>query len=93
MSGLTGADFFFPFFTLAGFTGAATGAAEAADDPNWRQRFKTFYDCNLRKLKMSYSAMFVERKVGYSALFTNLVRWHAGAVSFPLCDVILALLA
>jgi len=42
---------------------------------------------------MSYSAMFVERKVGYSALFTNLVRWHAGAVSFPLSDVILAQLA
>jgi len=34
-------------------------------------------------------AMFVERKVRYSALFTNLVRWHAGAVSFPLSDVIL----
>jgi hypothetical protein len=42
---------------------------------------------------MSYSAMFVERKVGYSALFTNLVRWHASAVSFPLCDVIFAQLA
>jgi hypothetical protein len=33
--------------------------------------------------------MFAERKVRYSALFTNLVRWHAGAVSFPLSDVIL----
>ncbi len=38
-------------------------------------------------------AMFVERKVRYSALFTNLVRWHAGAVSFPLSDIILAQLA
>ena len=28
--------------------------------------------------------MFVERKFCYSALFTNLVGWHAGAVSFPL---------
>jgi hypothetical protein len=37
--------------------------------------------------------MFVERKVRYSALFTNLVGWHAGAVSFPLSDVILAQLA
>ncbi len=37
--------------------------------------------------------MFVERKVCYSALFTNLVRWHTGAVSFPLSDVILAQLA
>jgi hypothetical protein len=37
--------------------------------------------------------MFVERKVGYSALFTNLVGWHAGAVSFLLSDVILAWLA
>jgi hypothetical protein len=37
--------------------------------------------------------MFVERKDCYSALFTNLVRWHAGAVSFPLSDVILAQLA
>jgi hypothetical protein len=37
--------------------------------------------------------MFVERKVRYSGLFTNLVRWHAGAVSFPLTDVILADLA
>jgi hypothetical protein len=37
--------------------------------------------------------MFVERKVRYSALFTNLVGWHASAVSFPLIDVILAQLA
>ncbi len=37
--------------------------------------------------------MFVERKVRYSALFTNMVKWHAGAVSFPLSDVILAQLA
>jgi hypothetical protein len=36
--------------------------------------------------------MFVERKVRYSALFTYLVGWHAGAVSFPPSDVILALL-
>ncbi len=34
--------------------------------------------------------MFVERKVCYSALFTNLVWWHTGAVSFPLSDIILA---
>jgi hypothetical protein len=38
-------------------------------------------------------AMFLKRKVCYSALFTNLVRWHAGAVSFPPSDVILAQLA
>jgi len=37
--------------------------------------------------------MFVERKVRYSALFTNLVGWHASAVSFPLSDIILAQLA
>ena len=37
--------------------------------------------------------MCVERKVHYTALFTNLVRWHAGAVSFPPSDVILAQLA
>jgi hypothetical protein len=37
--------------------------------------------------------MFVERKVRYTALFTNLVGWHASAVSFPLSDVILAQLA
>ncbi len=37
--------------------------------------------------------MFVERKVRHSALFTNLVGWHAGTVSFPLSDVILAQLA
>ncbi len=37
--------------------------------------------------------MFVVRKVRYSALFTNLVGWHAGAVSFPLSNVILAQLA
>jgi hypothetical protein len=37
--------------------------------------------------------MFVERKVRYSALFTNLVGWHAGAVSLPLSDIILAQLA
>jgi len=37
--------------------------------------------------------MFVEIKVCYSVLFTNFVRWHASAVSFPLSDVILARLA
>ncbi len=37
--------------------------------------------------------MFVERKVHYSVLFTNLVGWHVGAVSFPLSDAILAELA
>jgi hypothetical protein len=37
--------------------------------------------------------MFVERKVCYLALFTNLVGWHACAVSFSLSDIILALLA
>jgi hypothetical protein len=37
--------------------------------------------------------MFIERKVRYSALFTNLVGWHAGAISFLLSDVILAQLA
>jgi hypothetical protein len=37
--------------------------------------------------------MFVERKVCYSALFTNLVGWDAGAVSFPLSDIILVKLA
>ncbi len=30
------------------------------------------------------------RKVCYSALFANLVGWHASAVSLPLSDVILA---
>ncbi len=34
--------------------------------------------------------MFVERKVRNSALFTNLVGWHASAVGFPLSDVTLA---
>ena len=38
-------------------------------------------------------AIFVERKVHYSALFTNLVRGHDSALSFPLSDVILAQLA
>ncbi len=33
--------------------------------------------------------MFVERKVHYSALFTYLVGWHVGAVSFAPSDVIL----
>ncbi len=37
--------------------------------------------------------MFVERKVHHSALFTYLVGWHTGAVSFPPSDVILAQLA
>jgi hypothetical protein len=39
------------------------------------------------------TSMFVERKVCYSALFTNLIGWPARAVSFPLSDVILAQLA
>jgi hypothetical protein len=48
-----------------------------------------------KKEKMMYGLdpMFVERKVCYSALFTNLVGWHAGGVSFPTSDVILAQLA
>jgi hypothetical protein len=37
--------------------------------------------------------MLVDRKVRYSALFSNLIGWHTGAVSFPLNDVILAKLA
>jgi hypothetical protein len=37
--------------------------------------------------------MFVERKVRYSSLFTDLVGWHANAVIFPLSDVIFAQLA
>ncbi len=37
--------------------------------------------------------MFVEWKVRFSALFTNLVGWHASIVSFPLSDVILVQLA
>jgi hypothetical protein len=40
-----------------------------------------------------FTAMYVKRKVCYSALFTNLIGWHAGVVSFPLSDVILAQLA
>jgi hypothetical protein len=47
---------------------------------------------NLMALSLVQS-MFVERKVRYTALFTNLVGWHAGTVSFPLSDVILAQLA
>ncbi len=34
-----------------------------------------------------------DKKIRYSALFTNLVGWYAGSVSFPLSDVILAQLA
>jgi hypothetical protein len=34
--------------------------------------------------------MFVERQVRFSALFTILVGWHAGAVSLLPSDVILA---
>ncbi len=37
--------------------------------------------------------MFAEKKVCYSALFTNLVGWNAGAVSFHPSDIILAQLA
>jgi hypothetical protein len=37
--------------------------------------------------------MFVEIKVCFPALFTNLVEWHASAVSFLPSDVILAQLA
>jgi hypothetical protein len=51
------------------------------------------YLLGVTKEKVLEHPMFVERKVCYSALFTNLVRWHAGAVSFPLSDIILALLA
>jgi hypothetical protein len=37
--------------------------------------------------------MFVERYVSYSALFTYLVRWHAGVVSLPPAEIIFAQLA
>jgi hypothetical protein len=37
--------------------------------------------------------MFVERKVRYSYLFTNLVGWHTGIITFPLSYIILAQLA
>ncbi len=37
--------------------------------------------------------MFVETQVRYIALFTYLFGWHAGAVSLPLSDIILAQLA
>jgi hypothetical protein len=40
-----------------------------------------------------FNTMFVERRVCYSALFTNLVGWYTGTVSFPISDVILAQLA
>jgi hypothetical protein len=45
------------------------------------------------EIAMARKAMFVERLVCYSALFTYLVRWHAGAVSLPTGDAILAQLA
>jgi hypothetical protein len=58
------------------------------------------YNClNLKTTKFyliklgNQATMIVERKVHYSALFTNLVGWHTSAVSFPLSDVILAQLA
>ncbi len=40
-----------------------------------------------------FIVMFVERKINYSALFTNLFGWHAGAASYPPSDFILAQLA
>ena len=45
------------------------------------------------RIPNKYVPMFVERKVCYSVLFTNLVRWHAGTISFPPSYVILAQLA
>ncbi len=41
------------------------------------------------RLSVTNNPMFVERKVHYSAVFTNLVGWHVGVVSFPPSDVIL----
>jgi hypothetical protein len=43
---------------------------------------------NLSLHKHWLHSIFVERKVRYSALFTNLVRRHAVAVGYPLSDVI-----
>ena len=34
---------------------------------------------SLETMMIDYISMFVERKVCYSALFTNLVGWHASA--------------
>jgi hypothetical protein len=48
---------------------------------------------NCRCRQVCSTPMFVERNIRYWALFTNLVGWHAGTVSFPLSDVILAQLA
>jgi hypothetical protein len=42
---------------------------------------------------MTFNINVVERKVHYSALFTNFVGWPINSVSFPLSDVILALQA
>jgi hypothetical protein len=53
---------------------------------------KTSHDIKMFIL-MAVKPIFVERKVCYSALFTNLDRWHAGTVSFPLSDFILSQLA
>jgi hypothetical protein len=53
-------------------------------------------DENRQKINLTHAcahAMFVERRVCYSALFTYLVGWHAGAVSFPLGEISLAQLA
>ncbi len=49
--------------------------------------YLTFIDEEKRfttlRTDINHAPMFVERKVHYSALFTYLVGWHAGAVSFP----------
>ncbi len=41
----------------------------------------------------SINVCFVETKVRYSAMFTYMVGWHAGAVTFPPSNFILAQLA
>jgi hypothetical protein len=45
---------------------------------------------NLTPFVYIFIPMLVARKVHYSDLFTNLVRWHASAVNFPPSDIILA---
>ncbi len=47
----------------------------------------------IRTQALKAVTMIVERKIRYSALLTNLVGWHTGAVSLPLSNVILAQLA
>ncbi len=78
------------YLNVVQFFNASVNQTSVAAYDNWFHALVSQTCCSI---VMASQPMFVERKVCYSALFTNLVGWHSGAVSFPLSCIILDRLA